>query len=121
MTSRAELCQATAPRPRRAASLRPTLAPKKWSPQFNKLRKSRSLTFHGVSSLDVSRRKRLPTRAREAEPVTLYYGKKVDSLTPGIARRGDMLLVQIAEAREAGSLVDQEEVHIVMSHLHDWR
>jgi hypothetical protein len=48
-------------------------------------------TFHGVNAYPLA-------RARRSGAVTLW--EKVDSLTPGIARRGDMLLVQIAEAEQ---------------------
>jgi hypothetical protein len=50
-------------------------------------------SFHGVNAYPLA-------RARRSGAVTLW--EKVDSLTPSIARRGDMLLVQIAEAREIG-------------------
>jgi integrase/recombinase XerD len=58
-------------------------------------------TFHGVNAYPLA-------RARRSGAVTLW--EKIDSLTPGIARRCDMLLVQIAEAREIG-MADFLDLH----------
>ena len=58
-------------------------------------------SFHGVNAYPLA-------RARRNGAVTLW--EKVNSLTPGIARRGDMLLVQIAEAREIG-MADFLDLH----------
>jgi hypothetical protein len=58
-------------------------------------------TFHGVNAYPLA-------RARRSGAVTLW--EKIDSLTPGIARRCDMLFVQIAEAREIG-MADFLDLH----------
>ena len=55
-------------------------------------------TFHGVNAYPLA-------RARRSGAVTLW--EKVNSLTPGI---GDMLLVQIAEARQIG-MADFLDLH----------